>query len=425
MMTKRHFLFLQGVASPFFARLADHLAAQGHRVSRINFCTGDALYWGRRPAWNFANEVAELADYLQTLFARHPFTDLVLFGSRRPVHLPAIALAEEQGIRVHVFEEGYIRPNWLTLERGGVNADSSLPSNPDWYLAVAPHLPTDPVATAVDNRLRPRAAHDLVYHLANCLDPLLFAGYRTHRPHGATTEYLGWIRRFTQLAWQRRNDDREIRKLLAAESPYFLLPLQLNADVQITRHSGYTGMPHLIDATLRSFAQHAPAQSRLLIKNHPLDTGLVPYRRVIADLASELGISERVVFLESGPLDALLPKANGVITVNSTVGMTALELGCPTIALGRAIYDLPGLTFQGPLDAFWTQTPTPQPQLFRAFRDVVMLTTQVNGNLYTSRGIRQAIANCDRLLAPISPLQQMLSQYPTDSRGLLVAESAT
>ncbi|WP_441294118.1 capsular polysaccharide export protein, LipB/KpsS family, partial [Bordetella pertussis] len=34
---------------------------------------------------------------------------------------PAVALARASGVRVHVFEEGYFRPHWVTLERGGVN----------------------------------------------------------------------------------------------------------------------------------------------------------------------------------------------------------------------------------------------------------------------------------------------------------------
>ena len=46
----RTFLFLQGVCSPFFARLADALEKCGHRVLKINFNVGDDLYWPGRPA---------------------------------------------------------------------------------------------------------------------------------------------------------------------------------------------------------------------------------------------------------------------------------------------------------------------------------------------------------------------------------------
>ena len=40
------FLFLQGIASPFFSDLGRALRARGHGVRRINFCSGDWLFWG-------------------------------------------------------------------------------------------------------------------------------------------------------------------------------------------------------------------------------------------------------------------------------------------------------------------------------------------------------------------------------------------
>ena len=352
-MTRR-FLFLQGVASPFFARLTDHLRQSGEHVAKINFCAGDALYWGRRPAWRFRHEVTQLEDYLRDRFAQHHFTDLVVFGSRRPIHRPAIDLANARGIRVHVFEEGYVRPNWLTLERGGVNADSPLPRDPAWFLAVDPGLPRYANGQPVPTNIRVRAAHDLAYHLANGLNPLLYRGYRTHRPYLAPVEYAGWIRRFGKLPLRRPRDERRIRELIAGGRPYYLLPLQLNGDTQITINSSYGGMPQLIDTVLRSFASDAPASSLLVIKNHPLDTGLVDYPALISTLEQELGITGRVVYLETGALPDLLRRTAGVVTVNSTAGMVALAHHCPTLTLGAAIYDLPGLTFQGRLADFGT-----------------------------------------------------------------------
>ena len=38
----------------------------------------------------------------------------------------AIAVAQEVGLTVHVFEEGYLRPSWITYERGGSNGHSRL-----------------------------------------------------------------------------------------------------------------------------------------------------------------------------------------------------------------------------------------------------------------------------------------------------------
>jgi capsular polysaccharide export protein len=136
MSQSRSFLFLQGVCSPFFARLADRLKGDGHRVFKINFNAGDCAYWGARPASNYRGAVSELGDFLNDTYQRYGITDQILFGDSRPVHRPAVNHGEVFGVRTHVFEEGYFRPFWLTLEREGVNGHSLLPRDPDWFREV-------------------------------------------------------------------------------------------------------------------------------------------------------------------------------------------------------------------------------------------------------------------------------------------------
>jgi capsular polysaccharide export protein len=414
---QRSFLFLQGVVSPFFPRLADRLVAKGHRVARINFCAGDALYWGRRPAWNYGRPVSGLADFLTEKFAAHRFTDIVLFGDQRPVHRPAIALAKAAGANVHVFEEGYLRPHWVTLERGGANAASALPRDPAWYRAAAAAVPpaSEPQRIAVPMAVR--AGHDMAYHAANLANPFLFPGYRTHRPYVSAVEYAGWARRFSALPLARRRDARVIADLIARGVPYFFLPLQLNADAQVARHSRYGDMGTVLEKVLSSFAAHAPAETKIAIKNHPLDTGLFPYRRVIGRLTKALGLAGRVEFLETGDLATLLRHTRGVVTVNSTVGLAAVRAQRPTRTLGEAIYDLPGLTCQAPLDAFWRGPEPPDPALAAAYCAVLLHTTQVNGDFYTRGGIELAVRNSLPFLESPSRLERLMAAVGDPSAG--------
>jgi capsular polysaccharide export protein len=88
------------------------------------------------------------------------------------------------------------------------------------------------------------------------------------------------------------------------------------------------------------------------------------------------------------------------VCVNSTAGLAAIEFGRPTVVLGRAIYDMPGMTHQGGLDSFWTAPEVPRAELYQAFRRVVLGTTQVNGAFATTRGRGLAVpAVTERLLA--------------------------
>jgi capsular polysaccharide export protein len=402
----RRFLFLQGVCSPFFARLGDRLAERGHAVFRINFNAGDRLYWGRRPAWNYRGRPAELGGFLERIYRECGISDQILFGDRRPVHRPAIGRADRLGVRSHVFEEGYFRPYWITLEREGVNGHSLLPRDPDWFRAVGDELPGAERSVAFASPFSRRAAHDFAYHLAGAANPLLFPGYRNHAPVSAPMEYLGFIRRMIVLRATAARDAATIERLVSSGGPYFVLPLQLGSDAQIRDHSRFEGMAEVMAFVMASFSRHAAGDMRLVIKNHPLDASLAGYRGTIARLEREFGLEGRIDYLESGNLERLVGSARGVVTVNSTVGSLALGLGCPTVTLSDPIYNLPGLTFQGTLDDFWKLAEPPDHELFRRFRKAVMHTTQVNGGFYCRAGIELAVSNCVPLLeAERSPLE--------------------
>lgn len=422
MKGRRKFLFLQGPCTPFFARLAKRLETDGHQIFRVNFCAGDAAYWGGRSAWHFRGDVASLRAYLDEKYSRFGITDQVLFGDRRPVHRPAVEHGETCEVRTHVFEEGYFRPYWITLEREGVNGHSLLPRDPDWFQEAGASLapPGEPVPFRFPFSLR--AAHDVAYHAAGAFNPFLYPRYRTHAGVTAPVEYLGYIRRFSMLKLIRQRECDRVRELVASCVPYFVLPLQLNTDAQIRDHSRFEHMGEVMEYVLESFARHAPPSARLVIKNHPLDMGLMNYKRVLADCERRFDLAGRIVYLEDGDLVALVRNALGVVTVNSTVGLFSLEQGTPTATLSDPIYNLPGLTFQGVLDDFWTCPIPPDPELFSRFQRVVMYAAQVNGGFYCQRGISLAVENSSRILtAEQSPLEFLLARVPPEKLSPLPA----
>ena len=409
MSQARSFLFLQGVCSPFFGHLADRLKADGHRVFKVNFNAGDWAYWGGRSAWNYRGPVSDLRDFLDDKYRQFGITDQILFGDRRPVHRPAVDHAEACGVRTHVFEEGYFRPYWVTLEREGVNGHSLLPRDPDWFRNVGARLPDYGNGQPFQSLFSIRAAHDVAYHTAGFWNPLFFPHYRTHAPVNAVVEYYGYARRLPMLRFHKPRDQALVDTLIRSPTPFFLLPLQLGSDAQIRDHSRFEDMIEVMEFVMASFARYAAVEARLVIKNHPLDMGLVNYPLVIRELSDRFGLSGRIDYMETGDLDALLRHAWGTVTVNSTVGSLSLGLNCPTIALSDPIYNLPGLTFQRGLDDFWRERPLPDAELFRRFRNTVIHTTQINGGFYCRKGIDLAVENSLRMLEPErSPLEELL-----------------
>lgn len=410
-MQKRAFLFLQGVCSPFYQRLAQRLKSDGHLVVKVHFNAGDIAYWRRSlgPSHLFRGRLDELPAFIQSLWARYAITDQVLFGDRRPVHRAAIDHAEAAGIRTHVFEEGYFRPFWVTLERDGVNGHSLLPRDPNWFFETGKALPALPKPVRFKSSFKLRARHDVAYHAAGLANPLVAPRYRNHAPITAPVEYAGYIKRFTLLKQWKKRDARRVKALIEGHAPYYLLPLQLDSDAQIRDHSPYANMEEVMDHVLGSFARHAPPGSILCVKNHPLDMRLISHLHTLKRLERFYALEGRIVYLESGDLEALLKHAAGTVTVNSTVGIVALENGCPTYALSDPIYHLAGLTCEGPLDEFWQAPAKPDARLFDYFRNTVMHTVQVNGGFYCAPGIELAVTNAARILeACPSPLERLL-----------------
>ncbi len=407
----RHYLFLQGVSSPFLSTLEKQLSRDGQRVTKIAFNAGDLAYWWPRSSIVFRKKIAELSAFLQAIYHKLGITDQVLFGDRRPVHRIAITQARLDGVRNHVFEEGYFRPYWVTLEREGVNARSLLPKTAEWVRRAASLLPNDAQTEIFDSPFWRRAAQDVAYHAAGSMNRLIFPHYQTHSNISAPTEYVGYVRRSAMLRLTHRSlhDTARLSAIATGHTPFFVLPLQLNSDAQVRDQSILNTMATLIQTVILSFATHAPNDARLVIKNHPLDVGETDYAALIRHLEYQHGLTGRIDYVETGDLAPLLQQATGTVTLNSTVGCVSLEQGCPTLCLADSIYNMAGLTAQDGLDTFWSNPVKPDASLFSSFKQVLMHTTQINGGLYCPRGIALATGHASRILtAQISPLQQLM-----------------
>lgn len=407
MSAPRRFLFLQGHATPFYLRLGRALDSAGHRVRRINLCGGDRHFWGGWNAEDFRGRLPELGDFVTAAAARHDSSDLVVYNDCRPCNAIAIAAARRAGLRVHVFEEGYLRPDWLTLERDGVNGNSRLPDDPDWYRAAARAVPDPVAARPVGAGLRQRIAYDFHWQLANYRHWPRYPHYRSHRPYPIWAEYTTWLGRLGRLPRARARAKDLIQTLIREQQRYFLFPLQLDTDSQIRQHSPFGRLAGAIESVIKDFARTAPGDARLILKNHPLDNGWTNYRRLIERCARAEGAAARIHFIDGGDLNLLVDHAAGIVTVNSTVGLTALERGRPVIALGQAVFGIPGLTFRGDLSGFWRAPEPPDAALLADFRRVLLQACLVNGNFYTEDGIALAVqTSIARLTSDVDPLAE-------------------
>ncbi|MBX9698599.1 MAG: capsular biosynthesis protein, partial [Acetobacteraceae bacterium] len=180
--SRRAFLFLQGPISPFFAEAAAGLRTLGHATHRINLCLGDRLFWRGPGAEDYRGRPEDWPGFVAGFLDRHGITDLVLLGEQRPYHRAAIAAARSRGIAVTVTDYGYLRPDWIVLERDGMGAESRFPRDPAAIRALAARCPEPDLAPRFGDSFRRQAAWDVLFHLASML-PLGFPRYESWLLH--------------------------------------------------------------------------------------------------------------------------------------------------------------------------------------------------------------------------------------------------
>lgn len=352
------------------------LRAEGAEVRHMIFNAGDLISLRGPGGIRFRGDAAAWPARLEELAGE--FTDLIVFGESGPYNQAVLARAGGAA-RVWVLENGYFRPDWITLEQGGANAGSTLPRSREGYADEWPEPPPPrPVGPAVRNLV----INISLYYAAEWAARWMFPRHIPPFTAPPWLQMLGHMRRYVRRAGARSVDDGPA---IAAVQPFFLVCLQRDGDSQLLRHSHLTDNTSFLRVVMESFSRHAPSDVGLVVKNHPLDSGLVDLRALTARIAREHGVADRVRFIDGGSLARLCRASRGVVLNNSSSAFSALGFGTPVKALGRALFDFEGLTDQQPLDGFWLDPAPPDGALFRRFRAQVMARTQINGSFDNPR----------------------------------------
>ena len=403
----RVFLLLQGPHGPFFNRLGKLLRAAGAQVWRVGFNAGDAFFWRDRD--RFIAHTAppeEWPAHLDRIIAQKGVTDIVLYGDVRPVHAAAREAAERLGLVLHVFEEGYLRPFWITYERGGSNGHSRLMrlSLDDMRATIRLRRAEIRRPPATWGDMRQHKFYGALYHFLVLVANRRFPGYRSHRDVGVPREFALNLRRFLLTPANALARIVEARIVRRGGFPYVLVLMQLEHDASFRAHSDFTRMAEFTDLVLTEFAHAAPRHHRLVFKAHPLEDGRGGVRAAIAARAQALGIAKRVHYVRGGKLARLLAEARAAVTVNSTSAQQALWRGLPVRALGRAVYDKPGLVSRQPLAEFFRHPERPDHRAYSLYRDFLLESSQIPGGFYAARSRAHSLRLVvDMMLAPEDP----------------------
>ena len=377
----KNILFLQGPMGNFFKKL-DHLFKENGAITyKIGFNAGDSFFSNHNNYIPYRDIRDNYGVFIRNFLNEKKIDKIFLFGDCRFYQRVSIQVARTLGIEVFVFEEGYIRPHYITMEKYGVNDFSHISRDAEFYKKVKILSEQEPKDTEYSQFKM--VASSALYYLVSNIFHFRYPNYIHHRDFSAIKEAFYGVRSlFRKLIYPFY--EKKYLEIIKNElsNNYFFVALQTYNDFQVLEHSGYKSIEKFIIEVLESFSKNT-LETWLVFKHHPVDRGKKNYKKFIIDQARHFGIEDRVLVLYDTHLPTCLKNAKGTVTINSTVGLSALYHETPVITLGNAIYDIEGLTCKGmKLDDFWHKYQVPDMELLEKYRFYIIENTQLNGSFY-------------------------------------------
>ena len=389
-------LLLQGPVGAFFRRAQEHLNSNGFEAWRVCFNAGDRLYSRGEKTLNFSGSQENWRGWLTGILREHGFDAIVLFGADRLVHRIALECAENVDIPALCLEEGYIRPGYVTMELGGNN----------WRSPIAGQLPPEgfnaprsegPRAVPCSGSFSAMAWSAFQYFTIRALISTPGERKLFHK-HKRTllSEGFYWFKNYyRKFAHVGRNYRVSERLLEHHDKRFFIVPLQVHDDTQLGKAANSWNNQKLILKTIVSFARNAPADHQLVFKIHPMERGHTRDWNFIRQVSALNDVKDRVHVLDGGSLSLLTRHSAGMITINSTSGLSALHHGVPLAVMGQALYRHKDLAFcveRGmDLDRFWQEGCVAPDNVRNRYLSWIHHECLVGGDYYAKEGIDAAV----------------------------------
>lgn len=202
--------------------------------------------------------------------------------------------AKRAGLKTVFFEISPL-PGRATIDRVGVNFESSLPRVSDFYL---------------DWQKQNQECH---HHWKQVRDKI--------------------VSRADIINRNVQQIDSEERLL---QGPYLFVPLQVQTDAQIRCFGGLIKSITQLVQVVNDYAKCLPPGWTIRIKEHPSSS--IPYR-----LRELITNTDRVIVDNKTDTVRLIRGSSGVVTINSSVGIEALFFEKPILVLGQAFYGFEGV----------------------------------------------------------------------------------
>lgn len=378
-----NYLFLRGNRNKrFFIDIADELKKDGHNCFLIKFELGELLFKSdihsifapshvTKEEYPISDEellsleiynitfkdrilnkkvtVKELKIYKKYMFFIDQFIEsnnidvICLFNGYHWIDQVTKYIAKKRGLQVFHFEDGFFRPYTVTCDSKGINAESSVPRDPEHYkeLTVDRDRLKNHLYKPEDATLLSAGKENLLMvafvKLFSMLGSLLgiHPSYYAHITLWQAIKYF-----FHKKMYRYREPDS-----LQLPDEYFFVPFQVSRDTQIFYNSPHiSNMEDFLDIVYEATREVNKRENRnihVIVKEHPEDMSRNNYWA----LKKKYEHVQEVTFVQKYDIKKIIRNSLAVVTINSTVGLEALSMRKKVVTLGDALYNIEGVSY--------------------------------------------------------------------------------
>lgn len=312
--------------------------------------------------------MAKYISFLREYIKNKKINLVLMLNDLRWQHALSIEICKELDIKYIVFEQGYFRPNTITMDFKGVNANSSLCN-----INLKDIKYTKKEIRSYRLIFYKKYQTILKFSLFIFLNKIGKLCNLNVECQNKQYSFVSYFKNFISKNFIRnKKDDYNL------PDKFIYVPLQVNTDTQILIHSDFCDMQEFIDVVENSFYSFNKKNDIKLVFNiHPMEKGTHKYK-----------FDDKTI-ISNAPTRILIQKSLFVITINSTVGLESLIEHKNLIVLGNAFYKLKEicicsdkLNLKNDIKKLICKDAHINFKLVDSFLDYIKYEYLVNGNFY-------------------------------------------
>lgn len=295
--------------------------------------------------------IKRFINFLKNIHRENKIDLMVTWNNTFMFDSAAKRFSDENKIKHLMFEAGIFRPYTFTLDFQGINYGNSVPQNKEFYYN---WMRNNQLNDNLETRLKVEELYPFntpplkkLYLKERMRDVL----YRRYLNIDLELEIihetlLQKVKKNVKKGLLNKTNEKTVVKQLPAN--FIFVPFQVHDDSQVLINSdrvkNMESLVEIMDREIRKLNALTNNKYYCVFKEHPADNGRIDYTGLYEKYKS----NEYLIFMKDYDTSELIKKSKLIITINSTVGIEALENFKKVITLGNAYYNIEDIVWHCP-----------------------------------------------------------------------------